>query len=301
MRSRFATKLEIIVKGHILNPFWLSHLGRRRKRGDVSAKAIGAYLERYVPAFAALPLDEQCDAAEPEHIFSIWLQGEQAAPPVVQACWRSIRANCSQELVILDADSIFDWVTLPQHVVDKWRSGKMRAAHFTDICRVELLYRHGGLWMDSTDFVSNPLPQWLLDQDFFVFMSGDTQRGFYSFVQNCFIRGRKGCYLLKCWREAMYAYWEKEDSTIDYFVHQLLFKKVVERNPVASELFASMPKHVQDPTHAVWFGGADKPFDADAFAAMTSAALFQKTEYKSRNATSPVPGSYADVMMGMYR
>lgn len=301
MQTRFLTKLEIIVCGHLMNPFWLSHLGRRRLRGDVTARTVGKYLDRYVPAFSTLPADEASSEGEPERIFSIWLQGEQAAPEIVKACWRSIRANCTQELVILDENSIWDWIQLPGYIVDKWKSGKMRAAHFTDICRVELLYRHGGVWMDSTDFVSNPLPQWLLDQDFFVFMSGETQRGFYSFVQNCFIRARKGSYLLKCWREAMFAYWKQEDSTIDYFVHQLLFKKVVECNAHASELFAKMPKCSQDATHAVWFGGAARPFDADEFKRLTSAAVFQKTEYKSRNATDPEPGSIAAEMMEMYR
>lgn len=301
MRSRFSAKLEIIVKGHLLNPFWLSHMERRRRRGEVTAIAVGDYLQRYAPAVASVPVDSPVETAQNERIFSIWLQGEDQAPQIVQACWRSIRANCSEELVVLDGKTLFEWIQLPEFIVDKWRSGKMRAAHFTDICRVELLYRYGGVWMDSTDFVSNPLPQWLLDLDFFVFMSGDRQRGFYSYIQNCFIRARKGSYLLKCWREAMFAYWEHEDSTVDYFVHQLLFKKVLECNPLASRQFAAMPKYSQDATHTVWFGGADRSFDPDAFASMTSAALFQKTEYKSRNATDPVPGSYADAMMKMYR
>ena len=33
---------------------------------------------------------------------------------------------------------------------------------------------------------------------------------------------------------------------------------------------------------------------------MTSGALFQKTEYKSSSARCPVPGSFAEKMMGMY-
>ena len=140
-------------------------------------------------------------------------------------------------MVILDGESIFDWIELPDYVVRKWKEGKMRHAHFTDICRLALLERYGGLWLDSTDFVSAPIPQWILDEDFFVFGSGDSLRGCYSFIQNCFIRARKGSYLLSAWLQAILRYWEREDSTIDYFVHQLIFKKLVECDAKARELY----------------------------------------------------------------
>ena len=98
----------------------------------------------------------------------------------------------------------------------------------------------------------------------------------------------------------MLVYWSHEDSAIDYFVHQLLFMKAVESDPRAAELFAAMPKIVQDPTHELWFGNASKPFDPELFRSLTAAAAFQKTEYKSADAVSPRPGSFADAMMKMY-
>ena len=230
----------------------------------------------------------------------MWLQGEAAAPEIVKACWRSIRANSSRELVVLDSSSLPDWIELPGHVTDKWRRGLIRPAHFTDICRVALLHRYGGYWMDATDFLPMELPEWMDRQDFFVYMSGERQRGWYSFIQNCFIRGRRGNYLLALWLNAMEVYWEHENSAIDYFVHQLLFRKAVESDPEAGRLFAAMPRIVQDPTHTVWFENASRPFDPELFRTLTSAAAFQKTEYKSSDASSPVPGSFADALMKMY-
>lgn len=301
MSSRFSTQLRILLKGHVLNWPWRSRLERRRVRGLATRDAVCRYLERF--DFSSCRLEGELPvAADPcrERIFSIWLQGEDKAPAIVQACWRSVRANCREELVILDADTVFDWIELPSYVVDKWKSGKMRHAHFTDICRVALLYRHGGLWLDSTDFVTAPIPGWILGQDFFVYMSGENQRGFYSYIQNCFIRGRKGNYLLKSWLGAMFTYWREEDDVIDYFVHQLLFRKVVEHDKSAAELFRLMPKVCQDPTHTLWFGNADRPFDSALFEELTSGAAFQKTEYKSSSARNPIPGSFADMMQKMF-
>lgn len=300
---RFHAGLKVLVYGHLLNWPWRSRLKRRRVRGAATADAVSSYLNRYVPEFRDIPEDKDCGRPEggEDRIFSIWLQGESDAPAIVKACWRSIRANCSQELVILDAESIGDWIELPDHIMEKWRSGKMRHAHFADICRVELLYRYGGLWLDSTDFVCAELPQWILDEDFFVYMGGDTLHGSYAFIQNCFIRGTRGNYLLKAWREAMFAYWREEDSAIDYFVHQMLFRKVVESNRKAAELFDKMPKVPQDATHWLWFyGNADRPFDRGKFEDIIRGAAFQKTEYKSSSAMSPRPGSFAEAVVNMY-
>ena len=298
-KSRFATKLSMVLKGHILNAPWGSRLERRRRRGEAISRAVERYLDKYVPAFAEVPEDTYLEEQDKERIFTIWFQGEDAAPDLVKACWRSVRANCTQELIVLDAQSVFDWIELPDYVMDKWRAGKIRPAHFADICRVELLYRYGGLWLDATDYVFAPMPQWLMDEDFFVFMSGDRQRGSYSYIQNCFIRGRKGNYLLKAWRAAILEYWKHEDSTIDYFVHQLLFKKVVKHNQLAAEHFAKMPSINQDPTHTLWFEHASDPFDENLFKDLSSAAVFQKTEFKSDNAKNPAPGTFAEKLINL--
>ena len=330
-RGRFSTKACIVLRGHVLNWPWRSRLERRRARGAATRDAVCAYLDRYVPEFLGMPYTPAADAGQTapygsgqpvpdspgqtapgnpiqpvsgdsckERIFSIWLQGEQSAPDIVKACWRSIKANSSRELVVLDSGSLGDWIELPEHVTDKWRQGLIKPAHFTDICRVALLYRYGGYWMDATDFLPAELPEWIDDRDFFVYMSGERLRGWYAYIQNCFIRARRGNYLLALWLNAMLVYWSHEDSAIDYFVHQLLFRKAVGSDPRAAELFAAMPKIVQDPTHELWFGNASRPFDPELFRSLTAAAAFQKTEYRSSDAVSPRPGSFADAMMKMY-
>ncbi len=285
-------KLEIILFGHILNPLWKSRAERRRIRGEVTIRAVCRHLGAYTDFIRTLKPDAgQTAQAGPDRIFSIWFQGEDAAPEVVKACWRSVRANCPQELVVLDSANIFQWIDLPEHIVKKWREGRMRPAHFSDICRLALLSRYGGLWLDATDYIPAPLPEWLWQSDFFVYMSGSKLQGWYSYVQNCFIRAKAGNFLARAWLRLICEYWAREDKPLDYFIHQMLFKKLVENNGYAAELFSAMPKIDQDPTHTLWFGsGADK-YRKEDWDAASAAALFQKTEYKSELAKSPTPGS----------
>ena len=290
-------RAEIILKGHLLNPLWKSRESRRRTRGLVTAEAVSRYLDRYVPFIKGLEPSEREVTEGEECIFSLWLQGADNAPEVVRSCWESVRRNCRQQIVILDEESLGSRIELPDHITRKWKDGTLRPAHYADICRLALLVRYGGLWLDATDYIAAPFPSWLWDADFFVHMSGTHIRGWYSYVQNCFIRARKGNFLASAWLELILEYWRREDVAADYFIHQLLFKKLVECNPYASAAFGKMPCVLQDAAHELWFGHGDDDFDPARWEEMASSALFQKTEYSSSMARSPRPGSVAEHLL----
>ena len=298
--ARFFALADIVVRGHILNWFWRDRETRRAVRSDILADAIPRYFRRYLPAAAAVVERPVVKDDKNEKIWTIWLQGEDKAPPLVQACFRSVRKNCTQELVVLDENTLRDYITLPDIVWEKRAAGKIKNAHFADICRVELLYEHGGIWLDSTGFATAPIPDWIIEQDFFVYMAGQHVGSPYSFMQNCFIRSRRGAYLLDAWRAMILDYWIHENGSFDYFMHQLLFKTMVMNAPRAKKYFAKMPHVDQDPAHALWWKYADKPFDQKTFDAVTSGAFFQKTTYAQ--AKNPPKGSFADVMINqMYK
>lgn len=296
--SRLFAMFEIGLLGHVLNPFWKTRMQRRKRRTDLTAKIVSRYFKKYLPAVEKVVEEKPINNDKGEKIWTMWLQGEDKAPALVKACFRSVRRHCSQELVVLDEKTIFDYITLPEKIIKKYKSGKIGHAHFADICRVELLYEHGGFWLDSTGFVTAPIPDWIKKQDFFVFLTGDNYNiggSPYSFMQNCFIRARKGAYLLAAWRAMILDYWMHENHTFDYFMHQLLFKTLVENDKRAKKYFEEMPHIAQDPTHVLWWAYQNQPFNQKTFDEVTSGAFFQKTTY--RGSDNPVPGSFADVMI----
>ncbi|MBO8407615.1 MAG: hypothetical protein IAC77_04120 [Proteobacteria bacterium] len=298
--ARCVAMTEIALRGHVFNWLWRSREHRRAVRSDVISQVIPRYFRRYLPAAAAIAERQPVRDDANEKIWTIWLQGEDKAPPLVQACYRSVRKNCTQELVVLDEKSLRDYITLPDIIWKKRAEGKIKNAHFADICRVELLYEHGGVWLDSTGFATAPIPDWIMKEDFFVYLAGKNVGSPYSFMQNCFIRSRRGAYLLDAWRAMILDYWMHENSNFDYFMHQLLFKTLVMYDPRAQVHFAVMPHVDQDPTHALWWSYADKPFDQETFDRVTSGAFFQKLTY--RGADNPPKGSFADVMINkMYK
>lgn len=288
------SRLGLWFRLYVLCPLSFSSKARREKRGRFCAD----YLRKYLPESGFVPSSGTICEDGDEKVYSIWLQGLDQAPELVKSCWRSIRRHIPAELVILDEKAALE-LPLPDYIIRKYKEGKIRPAHFADICRVELLYRYGGYWMDATCFVTSDVHQYVKDADFFMYLTLDHPAIGYSFVQNCFIRARKGAYLLEAWRYMIHEYWKHENHPVNYFVHQLLFRSLVENDRRAAEEFESMPQILQIETHRLWWDWADKPYNEDIFKTITSGSFFQKTAFKSKSAQNPVSGSFADVMMKM--
>lgn len=292
--ARTIAQTNLIIGGHILNPFWWPRDARRARRMDVSKKIIPNYLARYVAAPGTIP-ERTPIVDDNENVFMFW--GYNPMPKLVDACMRSATANLHQNIISLNEKTLFNHIDLPGVIMDKFNNGKIGVAHFLDICRVELLYNHGGFWLDATAFVTSPIPSVITDSDFFVFMAGKNVGNLYSFIQNYFIRARRGSYLLDAWRVAIHNFWLQEPRQFDYFMHQLLFKALVDNDPLAAKYFEQMPKIDQNVTHAVWWSVANEPFNQELFDKRTRDAFFQKTTYNSPWAKEPIPGSVADVMI----
>ena len=157
--GRILAQADIVLRGHVLNWVWRPRMRRREVRGAVTRQAVGRYVDRYVlPPSTDFTQEPVPGSGQEEKIYSIWLQGEDSAPAIVRACWRSVRTHCRQELVIKDEAQLLSELDLPDYVVSKYKAGRISRAHFSDICRVELLYRYGGIWLDATDFVTADFP-----------------------------------------------------------------------------------------------------------------------------------------------
>lgn len=296
--GRVVQNMHLIWHGHILNPVWNSREERRRKRYKATLSSAMGYLERYADDVKKMtPRPPQNPANEPERAFTIWYQGEENAPELVKACIRSMRRHLDMEVVVIDKDTLSDWIQLPDYVMEKWKKGMISHTAFSDICRVELLYQHGGLWFDATDFVTAPVPRYIMDCDVFIFLAGNKIRGAYAFIQSCFIRARKGNPLLGIWREAIFRYWRDEDSKIDYFIHHLLLLLSVRNNEIAAREIERMPHVAQDPTHALWGPHCADPYDPTLFTSLTKDSFFQKTSYKDKRLNSLPPNSIAEFII----
>ena len=104
-------------------------------------------------------------------IWTLWHQGFADAPPLVQAClesWR--RFNPGWRVIALDRQSLPEYFDIAE-VIDRTRRD-LDVTKISNLTRLCLLRRYGGLWTDATVFCLRPLDDWLdgaYDAGFFAF------------------------------------------------------------------------------------------------------------------------------------
>lgn len=301
LKRRFdwlGAKIYLIMRAHILNPLWWPRSRRHDRRSDTLARSLPWYFKRnYLRGLDSVPEGPVLRDDAADRIYTIWFQGEENAPALVKACFASIRRHCRQKLVVLDTAMLKEMLDIPQLIWKKYEEGKIGRANFSDVCRIDLLYKFGGYWFDSTCFVTEAIPGWVEKEDFFLFMTEKLYGSPYSFIQSCFIRARKGDYLLAAWRKIVFDYWERQNHHMDYFHVHLMFKALVENDERAREHFSRMPKVGQDATHILGCAyGIDQPYDELQFRKDTAGAFFQKLTY--RGADTAPEGSIIDYIKG---
>jgi len=101
------------------------------------------------------------DGNYPRSAWTMWWQGEKAAPDIVKACWNSQRKNLPEgaSLRILAEENFREYIDIPDYILDKYQRGLILPAHLSDIVRCCLLYKYGGVWLDSTILLCEPMPE----------------------------------------------------------------------------------------------------------------------------------------------
>lgn len=137
-------------------------------------------------------------------LWAYWHQGEENAPFLVREClasWR--RLNPDWTLEVLDRDTAAEWVDLTRFQT----RDDIGLQAFTDILRMALLLRFGGVWVDATLYCVRPLDDWLYQHawdEFFGFASRKPDR----LITTWFLYGTSGSRLLNAWYEEIIRYWE---------------------------------------------------------------------------------------------
>lgn len=102
---------------------------------------------------AELPKEQNCDMAE-KQVWICWLQGMENAPQIVQDCYASVCYWMKDwKITVITAENMNEYVQFPDYIVRKWKEGMISNTHLSDLLRLELLIRYGGLWIDSTTYM----------------------------------------------------------------------------------------------------------------------------------------------------
>lgn len=101
------------------------------------------------------------------YIWVFWWQGINCMPDIISRCYKQlILTNNDYDIVFLDKNNFHEYVELPTYILSS--IGKnISITHFSDILRVNLLYKYGGVWVDSTLFFLKKIPIEYFTYNFF--------------------------------------------------------------------------------------------------------------------------------------
>lgn len=189
-------------------PFVLSRTAEEYEARVYVHTMVRDYLRKYK---AELPEESK---EIPRRIWVYWAQGAETMPEVVKACVERLRFTQSTcDIVLLDDRTIQDYVAIPDCVYTKIFRNKTQ---FSDILRVSLLCRYGGIWIDATCFCRSDLHPMI--------SATEEGSGFFAFRRN-----ERDRYMLSSWfmisrpnniipvmlRDVMLKYWSSDRALND--------------------------------------------------------------------------------------
>lgn len=105
-------------------------------------------------------------------VWIFWAQGFDNAPLFVQKNLSHTYKMLSDkyEIRTVDLNNVLKLIHLSDDILQKYHSGQFKQAFFSDIVRFFLLKEYGGLWLDSTVYVtSSEIPNNIKLTDHFIF------------------------------------------------------------------------------------------------------------------------------------
>jgi len=230
----------------------------RKAKKDLRLQAkVGQQLDRYITAFLngdiekAHPTAKKPELIGKKIIWQFWQQGVSAnTPKLVQVCLDSVQKHRNgYKVIVLSKDTLSDYVDdLPEFVWKKFGTGGFDFPKIANLVRLQLLSAYGGIWLDSTIYLTKPLKESWLQQDFFVLQRTETPPPDAAFFNksdplffnwdpasqvkllNSFIAAKPHHKIIDDLLSIHFEYWKKETEINHYFFFQILFNRMMQHD-----------------------------------------------------------------------
>jgi hypothetical protein len=182
-----------------------------------------------------------------KNIFILWFQGFENAPHLVQQCVKSWKFhNQDWTIHLLDNTNIHTYITIENDI--DLSNHNLEYSHKSDIIRLLLLKKYGGLWVDATVLCRKPLHNWLPEhiiEGFFVFNSPVLRD---RIIANWFIYSECNNIILLKWSEATINYFKINMKAHTYFIIHYLFSWLYNSNVEFHQMWDKVIKRSSRPS-----------------------------------------------------
>lgn len=248
------------------------------------------------------PYIELLQHTQSNKVWVCWLQGMDDAPVLVKRCYESLQKYLeNREIIVITSKNFYEYVTFPEYILQKYESGIITKTHFSDLLRLELLIKYGGLWIDATVLcTSNNIPEYILNSDLFVYqilkpgLDGKSQT-----ISSWLMSACSNNKILLLTREMLYEYWKNNNSMMDYFLLHTFFSIACEQYPNDWNRVVKQPNSIPHILLLELF----EQYDEEGFERVKAMTCFHKLSYKHDKEIMEKKGTYFDVIInqGKYK
>ena len=216
----------------------------------------------------------------PKYIWICWWDGMDMMPPLVKACYNSVLTYAKDfNVILITKDNYNDYTSIPVHILEKIDTKKLTLTHFSDILRTALLYTHGGLWLDATFLVTEPVN---LGDHFFFTIRKDNY-GLRHIAKgrwqgNC-IAGVPNFFYFKFVFDLLCEYWKEYDYLLTYHIYDYFINLAYDSFPEVKSAFDSINKTNKND---IIVNNLNNKFDQNIFNEAIDNTVFHKLNWKKK-------------------
>lgn len=196
-----------------------------------------------------LPKMEEAPKNLRNKIWVCWWQGIENAPQIVKNCLASIAANCKDyDIIEITLENYLDYVSFPPVILEKFCNGQITKTQFSDLLRMNLLSRYGGMWLDSTLLATGDISEymqmelWSVKRPDYLHVS-ITMGRFTGYAISCRYENR---WIFRPVFDFMCHYWTHNNMMVDYFLFHYAVVLSMKMFPEMNNLFELIPPNNPD-------------------------------------------------------
>lgn len=238
----------------------------------------GEFYRSYDYAAPMAPVDPNMEG----RVWICWWQGLENAPEIVKRCVESIQRNAGDHQVTIITDrNVEQYIDIPEWVKKKQSEGIISRTNLSDLLRLSLLAKYGGLWLDATFFCTGPLSDMAFGSPLFSIKRPDylhcsiAQGYFAGYSLACDASHRR---IFAAVRDFFLEYWKTNDFLVDYLLVDYMIVLAQRHNKDIADAFAAIKPN--NPCCDDLYKALGEPYDEEVWSKLTEETNLFKLTWK---------------------
>ncbi len=241
------------------------------------------------------------DGKNTNKIWQMWWQGEDKAPELVKKCLSSVREFYPDKQIIITEQNYKSYIDIPDYILKRYKSGEICFANFSDLVRLFLLTKYGGVWIDATCLLTKMIPSEILNSELFYFKNATwfqnpkvPSEKLFSELINVpsylstmttgsswfIVTDKPNNRVLVCLMNLLLEYWMYEDYAINYFIFHILLTLIIMNDKKSREIFEKMISENNRNPHLLQMM-LEKDYNEELFENIKEFSFIHKLRYKN--------------------